>query len=647
MNFEPWINGGYRRIKGYERYDGRPAPSEATYVVLCLNAIGTYVVGNTITGDTSTATGKIVVVSGNCVVVTKVTGTFQVAETTNTASATIVSVASNASATALEFETRRLAAETEYRGDITQVPGVNAIRGIYQIRNRVYAIRDNVGATAGVIHKATASGWSSAALTLTQTLYFDAGTKEILPGETLTGFTSTASGTVHRVVLLSGGWGTSDAAGYVALTGVTGTFQDNEKLQVAAVNDADANGTNTQFALPVGGRYSFIAENFLAGSDTYRLYCAGGVGPAFEIDEDDIVTPILMDLTMGDAPGENNPYLVEKFDGCLWLGFPGGSLQRSVVGKPLQFNGFLGAAEFGLGEEMTGLHATAGQVLVAYTRRDTHAFYISGESYQKRKISDRAGAILYSTGELSTLYSVDDSGLIDLRRVETFGDFAEATVSDLVQPLIDANKERIAGVMMIRESNQYRVLFDNGDGVIARMRPDGVAEFGSMKYPTTVNCAYWCEDENGTPTYWFGGSSGFVYRAERGRNFDGAEIESFVRLPYNHQGTPASRKRYRLAELELKGEREVRLRATQELSYSNTETSTHTWDDTVLGGGGFYDLDNWDEIYWDAQVFNTARYELLGTGKNISLLFYHKSATTEPFILQGCTLHYDDRRVQR
>lgn len=647
-NYEPWINGGYRRVRGYERFDGRPAPSEATWIRLLLNAIGALAVGNTVTGDTSTATGVIAAIAGNYIAVTKVVGTFAVAETLNTAVATVVEVSTSEDAETIEQEeVFLLAAESIYRTDIQQVPGLGPVRGAWQCKDRVYAIRDNAGLTAGIIHKATASGWSAAELTMTRTITFSTGSSQPAIGATLTGATSAATGVIHKIVVHNGNWGTSDASGYFVLTGVTGTFVSAENLQTASVTRAVSTSGATVFALPVGGRYSFVTENFLAGSLTYRAYCAGGVGPAFEIDEDDIVSPILLDLTMGDAPEENDPYLVEVFDGKLWMAFPGGSLQCSIAGDPLTFNGFLGAAEFGLGDEITGLVSIPGPVLVAYTRNQTHAFQISDTSYFKRLISERSGAILYSIGELSTSYAIDDSGIVSLQRVDAFGDFADSTVSDLIQPVINGNKHRIAGVMMVRESNQYRVLFTDGNGVIARMRPDGIAEFGTFSMGTTVHCAYWCEDLTGAPTYYFAGSSGYVYRAERGRNFDGNEIESFCRLPFNHQSQPAIRKRYRLAEIELRAQRALRLRAAQDLSYASQETSTHTWDDSVIGGGGFYDLDNWDEIYWDAQTFTEARFELLGTGKNISLLFYHKSAAVEPFILQGCTLHYDPRRVSR
>ena len=37
-NYEPGTKGGYRRIDGYERLDGQPAPSESSYWILNFDA---------------------------------------------------------------------------------------------------------------------------------------------------------------------------------------------------------------------------------------------------------------------------------------------------------------------------------------------------------------------------------------------------------------------------------------------------------------------------------------------------------------------------------------------------------------------------------------------------------------------------------
>ena len=66
----------------------------------------------------------------------------------------------------------------------------------------------------------------------TWVLPFDTGGKEIKVGDTIKGATSTATGIVTGVCLLSGTWGAGTAAGYLNIKTKTGTFQDNENIYV-------------------------------------------------------------------------------------------------------------------------------------------------------------------------------------------------------------------------------------------------------------------------------------------------------------------------------------------------------------------------------------------------------------------------------
>ena len=50
QNFEPEITGGYRRIDGFERYDGRPPPSSALYFYLGIVITATINIGDTLIG---------------------------------------------------------------------------------------------------------------------------------------------------------------------------------------------------------------------------------------------------------------------------------------------------------------------------------------------------------------------------------------------------------------------------------------------------------------------------------------------------------------------------------------------------------------------------------------------------------------------
>ena len=73
VNFEPSINGGYSRMRGIERFDGRTAPSDAHYWLMACTITGSVAAGNTVTGATSGATAVVLQVNGTTeIVVTRV-----------------------------------------------------------------------------------------------------------------------------------------------------------------------------------------------------------------------------------------------------------------------------------------------------------------------------------------------------------------------------------------------------------------------------------------------------------------------------------------------------------------------------------------------------------------------------------------------
>jgi len=257
-NFECSITGGYTRIAGYERFDGRPSPSAANYNILVLTFTATVTVGQTVTGSVSGATGRVIVVNTASLVITRETGTFAAGDVLNNGSGfvgTITSVEGVAADGLLDAQYQNLAADN-YRADITVVPGSGSVLGVAYYNGTVYAWRNNAGGTAAVMHKSTSAGW--VAITLGKELSFGTGTAAIVDGNTVTGATSGATGVVARVVLQSGTFASGNAAGRLILSSSTGVFTSGENLTVAAAVKAIAGGAATQITLTTGGRYETV-----------------------------------------------------------------------------------------------------------------------------------------------------------------------------------------------------------------------------------------------------------------------------------------------------------------------------------------------------------------------------------------------------
>lgn len=74
------------------------------------------------------------------------------------------------------------------------------------------------------------------------TLSYDAGSTEIMPGDTIVDGTSGATAVVDQITLDSGDWGTNDAAGTMILKDVSGTFGDGNDIEVSESKCAECDG---------------------------------------------------------------------------------------------------------------------------------------------------------------------------------------------------------------------------------------------------------------------------------------------------------------------------------------------------------------------------------------------------------------------
>ena len=169
VNYEA-VEAGYRRTDGYERIDGRPSPSDAQYWILPFDGPARAAEpadGDTITGATSGATAVVLKSSAAEYVLGEVTGIFVDDETLNTGSPAMAAGEAagtpglrGAETIELDFEYLDLAASNR-RALITAVPGTGPVNGVWSYMGVLYAVRDNAGGTAGVMHKATATGWEA------------------------------------------------------------------------------------------------------------------------------------------------------------------------------------------------------------------------------------------------------------------------------------------------------------------------------------------------------------------------------------------------------------------------------------------------------------------------------------------------------
>lgn len=650
QNYEPLTVGGYKRLAGHERLDGRPAPSAASYWLISATITGALAVGNTVTGGTSAATGKVLAIDGTTIVLGRVSGTFASGEALNvggTPRATTTSLATeNAASAPATHVVYRLLAANDRRADIQAVPGSGPVRGVYIYQDTYYAFRDNAGGTAGDLYKSTAGGWVQ--VTFGRELQFTGATAEISAGQTVTGATSGASAVVVRALLRTGTWGAS-GVGTLVFASVTGAFVNAENIQVGGVTKAVASGADSAITRAPGGRLDIITANFTGSTATERMYGADGVNKAFEFDGTTYV-PIRTGMTT-DTPSHIAWHLNR-----LWLSFQA-SVQFSSVAQPYGWTAVTGAGEIATGEIVTGMVSQSGNAQGASLSITTseRLFILYGSSssaFQLVPSNDDLGFQEFTQQTVSNgTYGVTARGIQSLVTTLNYGDFNFSALSFLVQPLLEAKREAglSACAATLKARNQYRLFWSDNTGLIVGLTGEKINGIMPVDYGRPVLCICTKTLTNGREVTIFGSDDGYVFMDNVGTSFDGDTLPAWIRPVFNNLQTPLVRKQYRRAVFEVKTDGYSLVNISYDLGYAtpNVAPAAPQADTALLGTGGYWDQFVWNRFIWSAAVITEASISMNGTEKNVSFFFYSNRAEDDPHVVQGVNLLYTPRRLQR
>ena len=139
-----------------------------------------------------------------------------------------------------------------------------------------------------------------------------------------------------------------------------------------------------------------------------------------------------------------------------------------------------------------------------------------------------------------------------------------------------------------------------------------------------------------------------VYQADKGSSFDGAAIEAYIMLPFNTSSSPTVLKSYRKVTMEMSAEGYTAIKFTPDFSHSSAEIAPHVLSEIAIqGSGGFWDVNNWGEFFYDSAVIALPAFRIAGTGTSINFVAYSNSAIDLGHKLDGAIIHYTERRVSR
>jgi hypothetical protein len=644
-NFEAALNGGYTRIAGYERHDGRPNPSDATYSVLVCTLTSGVQVGDTLTGVSSGASGLVIAISAGDMAITKLVGFHVTGEFVSVAGVTVGSVTSivGGAADGYQDSLYRSLAANAYRADIGGVPGSGPVRGVAHFRGTVYAWRDNSAATAMAMYRASSAGWT--AVDLMAYVEFNAGSIEILSGQTFVGATSGASALARVVVLRSGAWATSNATGYIVFSNRTGTPVANEGLLVAGVRRATSVGLPVTTTLRPGGRVSTVAANFGGGPANFKLYGCDGVNNAFEFSGETYV-PIFTGMA-SDAPSQ-----IAVHKQHLFLSFDY-SLQFSAIGNPHVWSAVLGAGELSMNGTITNLLPLPGDqtsgALAVYTKNDTSILYgVSEADFKLSVFNSGTGAYPFTAQSMDQSYAFDDRGVMGLGTSLNFGNFVAASLTSKVMLFIRATRTLASASSVSRKKSQYRIFFSDQTALYLTIVNGKLIGIMPMQFDRPVLCCVEGESTDGNSVSYFGSSDGFVYRLDAGTSFDGRPIPANLNLVFNSIKSPRVLKRYRKASVEMTGDSFAQIAFGYDLGYrsQNIDQSIDTAHDSDLRSA-YWDTMVWDNFVWDGADVTPTEVDMTGTAENLGIRISSVSDLIQPFTVNSLIIHYTQRRGLR
>ena len=665
LNVEP-VEAGYRRIAGYERYSGKPSPSDASYWLLSRTLTGEdATVGQTVTGGTSAATGKLLTIAGDDYVLGEVSGMFDTGEELTGPGGAIGTVSGTTrkrGATMLSDDEDYLdLAAADRRAAIVKVPGSGPVRGVWSYAGDVFAVRDNAAGMAGVMYRATSDGWTAVAgaslpvggvyrfinhnfmgQSGSLTMYGVNGVGKafsLIKG----GTTETPTWTFASITTLGSGGAARDKPTHIAV-------QNNHLLFAYRGGSLvySSTGDPTTYEAASG------AGEIACGQEVNGLLGGVGLGNTLIVGSDHIQVLygndsedfVLQDQSQANTGGVEGT--LQAVGGPIYLDNRG---VRSVTTTEAWGNWVIGTMTADV-QPWLDFQREARNIAASSMRvRSNDQYRLFFES--------GLGLAIYvgrDRPEMSFIdYGIDNDVTLDFDEGET-----EPTVGDILTGATSEATARIGRVATTSGSwagnnaagtlslYDVRGVFENDElvttmsGQIARVNGTAVSDSNRVIPRVSVST----EDSDRIERVYFGADNGFVYEAERGRSFDGREYDTYMRMPLNHVKQPSRQKRFLSADIHLdsSGRVNLGLGALYEDGINPEQPNTYA---DVVSGGGFWDEGIFDEFVYDAPLNGYHTYDLAGIGRNVSLLLLAESAKQAPFTLNGISLHWSPRRMER
>jgi hypothetical protein len=622
-NFEPSVEGGYRRVEGYDKYDSNPVPTISGALVHGSGQTGTSLVLANLS-DTP-AEGDQFTIAG-------VTGTYTVAVggvsySTTTKRATLTLTTS-------------LASSPADKAAITYVTNRGLMYGVAAWNSKVIAVRN------GSVFRSTGTGWTKINVPSYGTVLVrgaaQTGATLIVDGLTdvpQTGDTFTIGGVALVYTVLAD----ATVAGGIATLSISPSL---------ASSPAD----NAVITFLTADRTGGLKSRF----EKYRI---GTVEKIVSVDGTNF--PFIYDNTtyteLNSAPSD-----VEGAEHVVFfknqLFFAKGD--KLVFTSPYTDNDFLpanGAGVIAVGSAITGLIVFREQLIIFSQQKISRLIGNTISDFQLQPITLNIGCVDTDTIQEigSDVMFLGPDGLRLLSATDRMGDFDLAVVSKPIQSemtsFIQASTSFAS--VVIRGKSQYRILGYNANikssaalGILGtQMLGDqtGVVAWAETRgfQAYVADSDYFGREE----TAIFANSTGYVYQMESGNSLDGENIIATFSTPFMPINDPRIRKAFYKAYLYIDPQGSVTTLMNLKLDFDDPDViqpDTITLSNSA-GTIGLYGGPSaiYGTAVYGEKLKNVFQTQVVGSGFAVSLQFVSQSQDP-PFSLDAVTIEYSthDRR---
>jgi hypothetical protein len=622
-NFEPSVEGGYKRVLGFDKYSSSLVPAYGEPKVHGGSQTGTtLVIGNIYTAPAE----------GNQFTITGVTGTYTIA----VGGVSFDSTHKRATLTL----TTSLASSPADKAAVTFTTNTGKVIGVAAWQNKVIAVRNDN------IYQSTGSSWTRINVPSYGTVLVNGGsqtgTSLIVDGLTSApqaGDTFTIAGVNLIYTVTIDATVTSGGATLTINPALASSPADNAAITFLTANRSDGNKNRFE-------KYRIATTEKVAGVD--------GVNPPFVYDG---TTFTILNSAPTDVIGAEH---IIWFKNQLFFA-KGDKLTFTSPYTDSDFNPANGSGVISVGNAITGLIVFREQLIIFSQSRISQLVGNTLSDFVLKPITLNIGCVDTDTIQEigADIMFLGPDGLRLLSGTDTFGDYGLAVVSKVIQSEMTSfiSSSTSFASVVIKQKSQYRILGYNDN--ITNQNAVGI--LGTQTAGDQTGVMAWAElrgikayvadgDYFGrTETLVFANDDGYVYQMESGNSFDGANIIATFSTPFVPLNDPRVRKAFYKLFLYTDPQGSVTTSVNLKLDFDDDGVIQP---DTIMlsnqtGIVGFYgsSTSTYGTARYGAKLKKLFQTQVIGSGFTVSLQFVSDS-TDPPFSLDAATLEFStyDRR---